>query len=411
MPKQLRVIARTALRPLPIAITLAFANGAMAQEAASPYYFGASQAFTHDDNVYHRPDSGPIVADTVSSTGLLGGIDQPFGRQRFYANGNINTNRHRNQKQLDNTSYGLSGGLDWSTIERLSGTVRFSGNQSLANYGDVNASTTTERNLQKSRQFSATARYGLAASLGLEGGVNHGAIEYTAGDDARTVRQNGANLGVRWGRGGPLSLGLSGHVSTAKYPRVLISSDPDVFAPDDVKRRDIQLSATYTPTGISTFGAHISATRETHLQPSQPNFSGLTGGVSWDYNLSGKLTFSASLNRDTGTATAFLQVPTSILPDPISPPTFRTVRVENNRLTTSAMLGFNYELTGKIQLNGDLRRVSSGTSGAGTLSSYALGARYQPTRTLSLGANVSHEGRSSSYSANTLGINAQLTFR
>ena len=193
MPKQLRVIARTALRPLPIAIALAFANGAMAQEAASPYYFGASQAFTHDDNVYHRPDTGSIVADTVSSTGLLGGIDQPFGRQRIYANGNINTNRHRNQKQLDNTSYGVSGGLDWSTIERLSGTVRFSGNQSLANYGDVNASTTTERNLQKSRQFSATARYGLAASLGLEGGVNHGAIEYTAGDDARTVRQNGAN--------------------------------------------------------------------------------------------------------------------------------------------------------------------------------------------------------------------------
>src|SRR6266436_4482934 len=132
MPKQLRAIARIALRPMPLAIGLAFTHCAMAE--TSPYYIGVSQAFTHDNNVFRRPDNGtlPVLADTLSSTGLLGGIDQPFGRQHFFANGTAATNRHKNLDQLNNTSYGLAAGLDWSTVERLSGNVRASANQSLA---------------------------------------------------------------------------------------------------------------------------------------------------------------------------------------------------------------------------------------------------------------------------------------
>src|SRR5207245_3758172 len=96
MPKDLRVIARIAVRPMSLALGLAFTNCAMAE--ANPYYIGVSQAFTHDSNVFRRPDNGtlPVVADTVSSTGVLGGIDQPFGRQHFFANGTAAMNRHKN---------------------------------------------------------------------------------------------------------------------------------------------------------------------------------------------------------------------------------------------------------------------------------------------------------------------------
>lgn len=414
MPKQLRAVVRLALRPLPLAIGLLGANCALAEEGANPYYFGVSQAFTHDDNIYRRSDNGtlPIVADTVSSTGLLGGIDQPFGRQRFYANGNINTNRHKNQEQLNNTSYGLSAGLDWSTIERLSGNVRLSANQSLANYGDVNASTTTAKNMQKSQQFGFNARYGIAASLGLEGGIDHNSLEYSAADDLRTVKQDGANLGLRWGHGGPMSVAVSGHASTAKYPQVQVTSLPTpTFAADEVKRRDLQVSVTYSPSGVSSFTSHLSATHENHTLDNLPDFSGVTGGVSWDYNLSGKLKFNASLTRDTGTATTFLQlapIPTVPVPAPV-----QTIRVESNRLSTAAMLAFNYEATAKIQLNGNFRHVSSSDSGISgqALSSYGLGVKYQPTRTISLGCNANRESRSSVYSDNIVSCRGELAFR
>jgi hypothetical protein len=412
MPKELHVIARIAVRPLSLAIGLGFTNGVLAE--ANPYYIGVSQAFTHDSNVFRRPDNGtlPVVADTVSSTGLLGGIDQPFGRQRFFANGTAAVNRHKNLDQLDNTSYGLATGLDWSTIERLSGNVRLSANQSLANYGDVNAATTTEKNLQKSRQFSANARYGLAASLGLEGGVEHGSVDFSAPNDLRTVRQDSANLGLRWGGGGPLSVGVSARTSKAKYPAV--ATGVGTTAPDELKRNDVGVNATYTPTGLSTFSGHLNATREDHSLDNQSDFHGMTGGVAWDYHLSGKLNLTATLNRDTGTATTFMQLVQSPLPTtPLTPPTVTTVRVDANRVSTTAQLGFNYELTAKIQFNGDVSHIgsSTGDTSSDALTRYNIGAKYQPTRTISLGCNAGRESRSGVYSAHTVGCNAELAFR
>lgn len=381
-------------------------------QSANPYYIGVSQAFTHDSNVFRRSENStlPIVSDTVSSTGILGGIDQPFGRQRFYANGTAATNRHRNQEQLNNTSYGLAAGLDWSTIERLSGNVRVSANQSLANYGDVNAVNTTEKNLQKSRQASAAVRYGVATALGIEGGVDHGAIDYSLPNDLRTVRQNSANVGVRWGGGGALSVLVSGRTSQAKYPTVQTS--PTTFDTDTVDRRDLDATVTYVPTGISTFTGTLRATRETHSLAGRQAFSGLTGGVSWDYRLSGKLAFKASLSRDTGTATTFQQVFVPSVPGlPIG--SFQTQQIDASKLSTAAMLDASYELTGKINLSGNLRRFSSSTGGFGsdTITSYGVGASYQPTRTVSLGCTANHERRSSVYSANTFGCHGELTFR
>jgi len=438
MPQTLSAVpTRHALRPVALAIGLCLTHATFAQDAGgsasgstsgstsdsrsnadastsqpNPYYIGASQAFTHDSNVFRRSENStlPIVSDTVSSTGILGGIDQPFGRQRFYANGTAATNRHRNQEQLNNTSYGLAAGLDWSALERISGNLRLSANQSLANYGDVNAATTTEKNLQKSRQASAAVRYGVATALGIEGGVDHNSIDYTQADDMRTVRQNGANIGVRWGGGGALSVLVSARASQAKYPT--IQTSPTTIDSDTVDRRDLDTTVTYVPTGISTFTASVRATHETHSLLGRQNFSGLTGGVTWDYHLSGKVALKAAVSRDTGTATTFLQLPVAVAPGlPIS--TLETFRVDAARLSTSASLQADYSLTGKIGLSANLRHVSASTSGfaADALTAYGVGVSYQPTRTVSLGCSVNRETRKSVYSDNTYGCHGELTFR
>ena len=53
---------------------------ATASSDPNPYYLGVSQALTHDTNVTRSPQ-GP--SDNYSSTSLLGGFDQPIGRQRL----------------------------------------------------------------------------------------------------------------------------------------------------------------------------------------------------------------------------------------------------------------------------------------------------------------------------------------
>jgi hypothetical protein len=412
MPQKMSA-AQWMLNPLALAAGLLVAQAAVAEDGGSPWYIGASQAFNHDNNVFRRANGGtlPVVSDTTSSTGLLGGIDQPFGRQRFYANGTAAMNRHKNQEQLDNTSYGLNLGLDWSSIERLSGSVTFGARQSLANYGDVNATATTAKNLQKSREAAATVRYGVATAFGIEGGVNHNAIDYTIADDLRTVRQNGANLGLRWGGGRAVSLLVGARTSQAKYPTVATS--PTTFESDTVDRRDLDATVTYAPTGLSVFTFTGRATHETHSLIGRQNFNGFTGAVTWDYHLTGKINLRASLNRDTGTATTFLQFTPTIPGTTIPIGSTETLRVDSARLSTTAMLDAGYEITSKIGVNANLRRLSSssGSSGSDSLTVYGIGVHYQPTRTVRLGCTSSRETRSGVYSDNTYGCNAQLTFQ
>jgi hypothetical protein len=284
--------------------------------------------------------------------------------------------------------------------------VTFGARQSLANYGDVNATATTEKNLQTSRNAAATVRYGFTTALGLEAGVSHDSLDYSVADDLRTVRQNGANVGVRWGGGRALSVLVSLHAGQAKYPTVQTSLT--TFDSDTVDRRDIDATVTYVPTGLSTFTATLRATHESHSLAGRQNFSGATGGLSWDYILTGKVKLRTAISRDTGTATTFLQIVPVLPIDPV-----QTIRVDANRLSTTALLDGSYELTSKIGLNANLRRISSSTSGSGsdTITAYGFGVSYQPTRTLKLGCSSNREKRSGIYSDNNYGCNAQLTFQ
>jgi hypothetical protein len=96
----------------------------LAHAEANPYYLGVSAGVGHMSNITfaeggtRRPDdNAPAVrADLYSTLGIVGGIDQPFGRQRFYANGGVFTNKFQDETRFDNTSYNLAAGLDWSTV-------------------------------------------------------------------------------------------------------------------------------------------------------------------------------------------------------------------------------------------------------------------------------------------------------
>ncbi|MBX3621817.1 MAG: hypothetical protein KF891_17740 [Rhizobacter sp.] len=387
--------------PLMSALSLVAAQ-AGAQER-SPYYIGLRQEFTRDNNVF-RTATNP-VSETISSTGVVAGIDQPIGRQRVYADATAEVNRYRNLDALDNKSYSLLAGLDWETVEFLSGTLRYSTRNSLADFGTLEGSTAASD--QITQQLLATARYGLSSKLSLDAGYEHRRLDYRSDVyAAREYSQNSANAGVRWGTSGLLTVALGYRFTQGSTPHFLATPPFE----DEMKRRDVDLTVVWSPTGFSTLNARVSATKETHTVAASAEVSGVTGAVSWNYRPTAKLQMTASLSRDTGTETTFLTG--------TSTPGSTPLLVDNNRLSTAGQIDLRYAMTSKITLNGNALQ-SKGTVPGGVgddkVTRYGVGLGYTPTRNTSLGCNVTRENRDTSgvtaYSATTTGCSAQITFR
>ena len=64
-----------------IALSLMLASAQSAWAEANPYYIGVSQSVTRNSNVFRTPNDQADRGDTISSTGLNAGIDQPFRLQ------------------------------------------------------------------------------------------------------------------------------------------------------------------------------------------------------------------------------------------------------------------------------------------------------------------------------------------
>lgn len=386
-----RATPHVALKPLALALGLALVGAAQAQEH-TPYYIGVSQAFTHDSNLFVAPE-GLEKSDSVSSTGVLGGLNLELGRQRVFADFTANSNRYKTYDQLNNESYSLNAGLNWQTVEHLSGSFSVNARENLGQLALPGAPEV--KNTESLQQAAARVRYGFASRLGIEGGVHHRKLEYSASPE-RDFEERSGNLGMQWGQpGSVLTFGVAGRVTKGEAPRYKALLDPRFpflgygpETPDEYDRKDVDFTAVWTPSALSTVNGRISLTRERHTAIARPDFSGVTGSVVWDYKPTDKLALKTSLSRDTGSQTIFA---TSLLSN------FVPIESNTSRVTTVLGVDAAYELTAKIGLTaglvhnrGDISDAT-GRTVARSNSKYRIGARYQPTRTISLGCNVTHD--------------------
>jgi hypothetical protein len=385
---------------------------------ANPYYIGVSQAFAHDSNLY-RTEKAP-QPDKYSITGLFAGIDQPFGRQRFYANGSVRATRFEDITELNNTSYGVNVGLDWSTIEQISGSFNVSQDQSLANYGasSLDQPQITKKNLETTQQIIARAQLGLVSLLSLDAGVTHRQVDYSAAEFAQSqYKQNAVSLGLTYRPSGLLTLGSAVRLTRGEYPGIVLATGGTA----DFSRKDLDLTATWFATGLSTLNARLSFGRQTSDTLTQRNFSGTTGSISWAFLPTGKLSFNTTLSRDTGAESSFFNITGTQL----------SGNGDNSRLTTAFALESAYAATAKIKVNAALRysrrslvdqlavagAAAQSAEGTDTLTVFSLGANYEPTRSLLFGCNAGRESRSASgglsnsYTATTANCSAQFTLK
>lgn len=399
------------LSPL-LGLSLLLAGGAQAQ--SSPYYIGVAQTFTHESNLLRLRDNqvappGRSQSDTISSTALVAGIDQSFGRQRLSGSASLRSNRYADNKEFNSSGYGLNLGLDWETIERLSGRVSFGADRTQrADLRDRLGAFIVGGNAEEVERFSTTARVGLAGPLSLEAGVNWYSLGYeSSAASYAEFSQRSGSLGLRYRLGGATSVALSVRSARIEYPNLLINqADPR----DRRKNDNIDLNVVWVPSGSTRLDATLSQGRTRYDQINERDFEGTTGALAWTWNPGGRLRGNLRLARDTGqnsdlATTAFSQ-------------TTDTLRV-----------AADYDVTGKIVASASAqhyRRVLDGTGqfvnsvrGSDSGQVFTLGVRWAPRRSLTVGCQGSHERRGSNsnpllndtYSANIVSCYGQFTLQ
>jgi len=292
--RRTRVFRQPSRLALPaLAAALAVMAGA-AKAEPNPYTFKISETLTYDDNLYRLPTNE--LKEAISSTALSFGLDQPIGRQRLLANATVRHDIYKENSNLDNTGYDIGAGLEWEAASRWAGDAKFRFTRALASfedYGDLTGNL--DKNEEDVASVSLRAVYGLVSTWGIQGTYEHFDVGYSQAAFADRERNSDSfGLGVLYRPSGVWTFGLSGRWTQGEYPHY------NGNIKDEFDRRDLDLTAKYFVTGLSTLSARLSHTNEDHDVDATRNFSGLTGQIDWDYQATGKLGFRTTLARETG---------------------------------------------------------------------------------------------------------------
>lgn len=410
----------TRLAPLYL---LLLTGAAVAQ--TSPWYVGASQTFTHESNLYRLADGaatpdGVSKADLISSTALLAGLDQPLGRQRVYGSATLRSSKFRDNKDLDNEGYALRAGLDWETVNRLSGTLEASAERSLARFNtDTELGVQTRRNIEDQTRLLAEARVGVVTAYTAEVSLEHRERRFSAPEyDRRENRQTTGAASLRWRPRGGTMLGIGLRHTAGSYPRFRTNDDGG-FEPDRYTRNGLDLLGSWESGGATRLDARITLGQTRYDQNDARNISGGTGYVGWTWRSGGRLSLNARLARDIGQDAYFSGSP------------FVNGVVDTGRTTTTARLTADYAASAKIGLRATVLQARrdlvqtlppsalfpGNLRGRDNTTELSLGATWAPTRSLVFGCDLGHERRSASgdlslpYSANRVGCYGQVFLR
>lgn len=382
---------------------LAVVSGA-AQGQTSPYYIGLSLSRGHESNVLQLADGvdpapGFERADNVTATSLLAGFDQRISRQRVYGSLSLRSNRYTHNTALNNLAYSASAGIDWATVERVSGSLRVSGDRSLSLY-DEQLGVLAGKNLVTSRALNGSLSVGVVTQYSLELAGGHRDVAYSLDNPvvrSREFKQDNGSLGLRWRPGGLGSVTLSLSSTRGVYPKFSTTASGEDLA-DRFKRTSVDLSLSMQPTGASSIDARISNGRTRFDLNQERDFSGTTGIVSWSWQATGKVKTNVFFTRETGQDSyAVLQF--NILP----------ATLDYSRVISAAGLKVDHDLTAKVALTasyGVYRRSLVATTigplpqaprnGRDSTANLSLGVRWTPWRSTLLGCNAASSRRQAS---------------
>jgi hypothetical protein len=365
---------------------------------SGPYTLTATQTVTHESNVLRAETDAALPAglsraDTVYTTVLQGGIDQPIGRQRVFGDASLRRTQFQHNGLYDSNGYRVAGGLDWQTVGRWSGSLNLSSQRSLGQLSNDEAGVLTHGNAERTRQADSALRWGVSTRLAAEATLNWRDVRFSAPEFAsREFRQRSAYVGLRHGLAAWWSLGW--RESRGAYPRFRSLGD-GLYEADRFARRELELKAALPTGGASDLALRVGWGRTRYDNASTRDISGLYGSLDWTWRPSGNLRVQWHVSREPAQEAYFLNT------------LFGRGRLSYDRDATLVQLKADLMLSGKTSAYAAWGFIDRSLSrsivlGDTTLDDapvhdrtrqYALGLRWQPGRAWLLGLDLQGEER------------------
>jgi hypothetical protein len=392
-----------------VAAGLALLMAAPAWAQSSPYYAAGSLAFSHDSNLFRLagdqvPGPDESRADTLTSTALVAGVNQGIGRQRVAGSLTLRDNRFARNDRYNNQSYNGQLGLDWSTVERISGSLSFSAARALSTFNAEGVGLLLQKNLETTQAANAVVRVGLVTAYSLELSAGQRRIRNSLDDErirARDFNQDSASLGLAWRPGGALSVVVALRELRGEYPTFRRDAAGD-FEADRFKQQQVDLLTTWQVSGASGLDLRLNFGDTQYVANENRNFSSVNGSLGWLWQATGKLRVNTRYTRDKGQDAYPSSVPFFFGSIPVTLFDRRSIdtwRVQGDLdVSAKVSLSAGAQLASR-KLDRDTVTVvtptSLGTSdGRDRTTLLTLGARWAPTRSALLGCDAGHEKRS-----------------
>jgi hypothetical protein len=407
------------MRKFPLSAAL-FAAAQVALAQSSPWYLSSALVVTHDSNLLRlgrtQPaPSGESKSDTLTSLSLVGGLDQPVGRQRVTGNLTLRDNRFDRNDKYDNQSYNGSLGLLWSSAGRLSGSLTGGVSRNLSTFNADGVGVLTSRNYETTQGVNASLSLGVVTEWTLE--ATGGRREVRNSLDTAIVRsrdydQNDGSLGLAWQPSGALKLSAAVREVHGAFPRFY--TDPTVDQADLFKQRQLEWGFVLQPSGASTVDLRLSSGRTRYRQDDSRDFRSTSGSLTWAWQPTGRVRLNTRYGRDDGRdnypSTSVLNVacPLPGLPNRLCQFVV-PIAITDRRAIDSLRVQLDWDVAAKVAISSsaqynhrDVDRQFLYLSGApanepqfgiDNTTILTLSARWNPWRTTLLGCDLRREER------------------
>ena len=288
---------KLSIRPfVTLASLILLAPAAMAQASLADegLHVQARLGVEHDSNVLRT--SGATTSDTAYTAGVGLRYNKQFSLQRIRADIQADTWRYSSHNELNFNTLNYSAAWDWAVTPRVHGTVSADRKQ----FREVTTDPVTFGNRigrRTERTELAEGAYDLAGSWQVLAGVSHYRTESTEPGSWD------ASPDITFWHVGAGYVGANGSTASLRYKR----GDGDYHDPtfasfaalnSSFRDEEIEFRARWSVTGKTTVDGRLAHVSRKHGGAPQLDFSGMVGGANVTWDITGKTSLVAGLQRD-----------------------------------------------------------------------------------------------------------------